>query len=128
MSSEESNDEVDNEVEAEEEAEGEEEEVGEDGLTNTQHDNLVEEFRKHVETAHDLINAKIAIADQALSEAVAIAEEYGVSFYADVSPLGQSYMVDPLDKYEVLDSSLVNDICGTYSEYGYEGWQHSAVC
>lgn len=103
---------------------GTESEVVADALAERDSD-LEREFRLNVATAQKLIDAKMAEADAAIDEAVKIAEQYGVSFSASVSPLSQTYKVALPEKYEELDSDFVNDLTA-YGEY--EGWQHSAVC
>lgn len=88
------------------------------------------QFRAVALEAGNLINEKLAIASKAIDEAEVIAEQYGVPFSAGVSPLGQSYFpASTGDKFPDVDSDFINDITGAYhSEYGGEGWQHSAVC
>lgn len=88
---------------------------------------LEAEFTKYVEEVQEKIYAKVKEAKEALNEACKIADENGVGFYSGISPLGQSYYVYPTGKFAELDSEVVNDITGTYSEYD-AGWQHSAVC
>lgn len=87
---------------------------------------LERDFRVNAMTAQRLINAKMAEAEAAVGEACKIADQYGVSFGASVSPLSQTYKVSLPEKYEDLDSEFVQNICDVYGEY--DGWQHSAVC
>jgi hypothetical protein len=87
---------------------------------------LERDFRVNAYTAQKLINAKMAEAEAAVDEACKIAEQYGVSFGASVSPLSQTFKVSLPEKYEELDSDFVQNICDVYGEY--DGWQHSAVC
>jgi len=88
---------------------------------------LEREFRLKAAEVGALIGAKLAIAEQAIDEAVAIAEEHGISFSAGVSPLGQSYMAESAsDKWPDLSKEFMNGVTDSYGEY--DGWQHSAVC
>jgi hypothetical protein len=87
---------------------------------------LEREFRSTVAEATEKINAKLAKAKKYLSEAVALSEDYGVPFSASISFLSQSYT--PGSVPEELDKEFVESVTGTYNEYGYEGWEHSAVC
>ena len=85
------------------------------------------EFRIKSREISDLIHEKLAIADKAIDEAVAIAEEHGVSFSAGVSPLGQSYMAaSAMEKWPEVSKRFMSEITETHGEY--DGWQHSAVC
>lgn len=85
------------------------------------------EFRLKAPAILDLINEKLAIADKAIDEAVAIAEEHGISFSAGVSPLGQSYIAgSAADKWPEVSKEFMNGITEAYGEY--DGWQHSQVC
>lgn len=88
---------------------------------------LEREFRLKANEVGNLIGAKLAIAEQAIDEAVAIAEEHGISFSAGVSPLGQSYMAASADeKWPDVSRRFRDEITEAYGEY--DGWQHSAVC
>lgn len=85
------------------------------------------EFRLKAPGILDLIQEKIAIADKAIDEAVALAEEHGVSFSASVSPLSQSYIAGSAsDKWPEVSSEFMKEITEAYGEY--DGWQHSQVC
>lgn len=85
------------------------------------------EFRLKAPEILDLINEKLAIADKAIDEAVAIAEEHGVSFSASVSPLGQSYLAASAEeKWPEVSKKFMSEITETHGEY--DGWQHSQVC
>ena len=87
---------------------------------------LERDFRVNAYAAMKLIDEKMSEASKAVREACKIADQYGVSFRAGVSPLSQTYKVELPSKYEELDSDFVSAICDCYGEY--EGWQHSAVC
>ena len=90
---------------------------------------LEKQFRQTASKALKLINAKVAEAEAALSEACAISEKYGVPFSTDISFLSQSYHADSTrEKFPDLDSSFISEITGAYNEYGYSGWEHSQVC
>lgn len=94
-------------------------------------DNEMErQFRKTAHEALDKIHKKLAIASKALDEAEAIAEKYGIPFSSSISPLSQSYYPSTMHElHPDMDSEFINDITGAYhSDYGEEGWQHSAVC
>jgi len=84
-------------------------------------------FRLAIDDAHKRIDEKMAIARNALNEAVKISEETGIPFSASVSPLSQSYIPDSLsEKFPDVDREFYSDLTGAWGEY--EGWQHSAVC
>jgi len=86
------------------------------------------EFRLNMEKASDLINEKLREANKSLSEAEAIAEEYGVPFSSNISPLGQDYTPSSMrGKYPELDADFMHEQAGTSNDCEY-GWQHSAVC
>ncbi len=89
---------------------------------------LEAEFTKYVEETHALIFDKVNQAEKLLDEACKIADEKGVGFYSDISPLSQAYYVSPKGKFSELDSSVVSEITAAYSEWDSSGWQHSAVC
>lgn len=87
---------------------------------------LEREFRMHAYEGQKLIDQKMAEADAAIGAACKLAEQYGLSFSACVSPLSQTFKVPILEKYEELDSEFLEGIVDASGEY--EGWQHSAVC
>lgn len=92
---------------------------------------LEKEFEAAVETSKELINQKLKEAKYALQEAQNIAEEYGVPFYTDISPISQSYFPKSYHKkYSELDDDFVVELTNAYDEWHAEfsGWQHSAVC
>lgn len=86
---------------------------------------------------------------KAIDKAVSILEEIGISHHFSISPLSQTYYVDPPSRIEKMMAKLKNstvvldeeelseeDIETTLTEwmndhFGYgefSGWQHSAVC
>jgi hypothetical protein len=86
---------------------------------------LEKEFKKVQKLALKEISLKLKEAQKALDEAESISEKYGISFYSNVSPLGQSYrpssfeskwgkLLDKMEEYDELPE--------------HEGWQHSSVC
>lgn len=88
---------------------------------------LERQFRLMATSVTEQIDAELALAEEALDRAVALAEEHGITFYAHISPLGQAYRpggVDPV--FDDLDSEFIRSIIDVYAEH--EGWQHSAVC
>lgn len=90
---------------------------------------LEREFRIKAAEVGNLIGEKLAIASKALDEAEAIAEEYGISFSAGVSPLSQSYIAASAEeKWPGVSEEFRNEVTEAYSEYGGSGWAHSAVC
>jgi len=90
---------------------------------------LEREFRKAIPSAISRIDEKLALASKYLDEATAISEETGIPFSASISYLGQSYTPASLEKkFPELERDFVNDLTGTYNEYGGAGWEHSAVC
>lgn len=90
---------------------------------------LEREFRVAIPSATLRIDEKLALASKYLDEAVAISEEAGIPFSASISFLGQSYTPTSLEnKFPELEREFVNDLTGTYNEYGYAGWEHSAIC
>lgn len=108
---------------------GEEEDVGPYDVHDE--DSEVErEFRLVNLEAQKKIEEKLAKAMEALNEAEEIAEEYGVPFDSSISPLSQSYFpTTTREKFPHVDDEFINNVSGAYhSEYGGEGWQHSAVC
>lgn len=91
---------------------------------------LERSYRKAAHEAREKIEELLDKASRAISDAEDIANKYGVPFHSRVSPLGQSYFPGSTAKlYPDLDPEFVKDVTGVYhSEYGEEGWQHSAVC
>lgn len=90
---------------------------------------LEKEFRQTASKALKLIKAKVAEAENALSEACALSEKYGVPFDTGISFLSQSYTPDSVgEKFPDVDRSFINEITGASNEYGYGGWEHSAAC
>lgn len=87
-------------------------------------------FRAVAADASRRIEEKLALASKYLDEAVEISNETGVPFHTGISFLSQSYFPgNTSEKFEDVDTDFINDITGAYhSEYGDEGWQHSAVC
>lgn len=86
------------------------------------------EFKAHWEKYEAKIQEHVDAAARALQKAVDLADKHGIPFYSSVSFLGQNYTPAVLDKFADLDQSTIDDITGTYNEYGGEGWQHSDVC
>lgn|SRR5512147_2148002 len=109
--------------EQDEEFEGEETEEGEEDTSE-----LEAEFKAHWEKYEARIQKHVAEAEKALQKAVDLADEQGIPFYSSVSFLGQNYTPSVLEKFSELDQEVIDDITGTYNEYGGEGWQHSDVC
>jgi hypothetical protein len=90
---------------------------------------LEKQFRQTASKALKLINAKVAEADAALSEACKIADKYGVPFDSGISFIRQSYSPDTTEeKFPELDRSFIDEVTGASNEYGYGGWAHSQVC
>lgn len=91
---------------------------------------LERQFRKAADEALVKIQKLVAKAAKALDEAEEIAEKYGIPFSSSVSPLSQSYYPTTTSElYPDLDREFIDNVAGTYhSDYGEEGWQHSAVC
>lgn len=90
------------------------------------------EFEYLVEEANKRINEKLAIAAEALKEAVKISEETGIPFSSDISFLNNDYTPESFQKLhgdKEFDEDFVSEITGVYIEYeDQSGWQHSAVC
>lgn len=88
---------------------------------------LEKEFNKVVEIAKIKIIEQIKIASEALSKAEKISEEYGIPFYAHISPISNTYIPATYnDKWSSLDEEEVN---GVYIDPDLsDGWRHSAVC
>lgn len=94
-------------------------------------DNEIErQFRKACAEGKKKIEKKLATAAKALDEAEELAEKYGIPFHSGVSPLSQSYYPTTTSElYPDLDREFIDSLSGAYhSDYGEEGWQHSAVC
>ena len=88
---------------------------------------LEREFRNKVPLIMPLIDAKLAEASKALSEAELIAEEHGIPFSSSVSFLGQGYRPESFDaKYGEVSRDIVTALTDAHNEYA--GWEHSAVC
>jgi hypothetical protein len=84
-------------------------------------------FRLSMIDAHEKIEEQLAIARTALNKAEKISDETGIPFYANVTPLSQSYVPASMaEKFPDLDRIFAGEITGAYGEYG--GWQHSEVC
>lgn len=84
---------------------------------------LENKFDEAVKKAQKKIDQCIKKAEEALSEAEKVSEEYGVPFYASVSPIYQQYT--PMSYREKW-----GDLDPEYTEVfeNYAGWQHSDVC
>ena len=96
---------------------------------------LAQEFQALCEQVHKEIDAKVEAAEQALSEAVELAEKHGVPFRSHISFLKNNYVPTTFrsSKFRQLSSDTISDIAGVYSEYisecfDYGGWTTSAVC
>jgi hypothetical protein len=90
---------------------------------------IEKQFRATAKEALAEIDAKVDTARQALSEAVAISEKHGIPFKASVSPLSQPYFPRSFEeKFEGINTEVVNEVTDTYNEYCGSGWAHSAVC
>lgn len=92
---------------------------------------LEEEFKAVVAEITPQINEQLDIARKAIQTAEKLAEQYGVPFSSDVSPLGQSYTpMSFTTKFGELDRDMVYDLVEVLpgGEYDVEGWEHSAVC
>lgn len=101
-----------------------------EGYVVVEDNEMERNFRKAAVEASSKIAKLLAKASKALDEAEEIAEKYGVPFRSGISPLGQSYYPTTTDSlYPDLDREFIDSISGAYhSEYGEQGWQHSAVC
>ncbi len=89
------------------------------------------EFKKVAEETTVLIKEQMKLAAEALAKAEKLSEESGIPFYANVSPLGQSYFPSSFkNKWEYVNEDELYRLTKTYpSEYSNgEGWEHSAVC
>lgn len=102
-----------------------EESNDEEGEENSQ---LEQEFQDHWEKYEAKIQALVDEAHAALTKAVKLADKQGIPFYSSVSFLGQNYTPAVLERFSEIDQQRIDDITGTYNEYGGEGWQHSDVC
>ncbi len=91
---------------------------------------LERKFRKAADEAGKKIQKLLAKASKAIDEAEEIAEKFGVPFSSSVSPLSQAYYPTTTnDLYPDLDRDFIDTVSGAYhSDYGEDGWQHSAVC
>lgn len=92
---------------------------------------LEREFRKVAPAILDQIESKLAVARTALREATDIANQHGIPFSSDVSPLSQSYMTPSFtSKWPDVAAHVVEEVTQAYHNYGeeYYGWVHSAVC
>lgn len=97
---------------------------------------LEKEFKEAVEKATEEIDKYLKEASEALEKAVEVSEKYGIPFYTDVSPIGQSYRPESFEKKwsklikddeDEIDEEQIYDLLGDYLPE-YEGWQHSMVC
>lgn len=106
-----------------------------------------------------ILDQKVAKAEETISTIVGeleeLADKFGIPFYLNYSPIGQTFYVEQSEEMaELLDSEYVyedhmckykaiteltddSDIIKQFadlaeldweSEYGCDGWQHSAVC
>lgn len=88
---------------------------------------LEHQFRTTANEIMNKINEKLALASKYLGEAEALADEHGIPFSSNISPLGQSYSPESFEtKWEGIDKEMMQEVTGTYNEYS--GWEHSAVC
>lgn len=87
------------------------------------------EYKKLSEEVKPQIEEKIEQASKLIREATALADKHGVPFYSDVSDISQWYYPRSGEKFAEID-----DVLGEYKEfehgpeYGWYGWEHSAVC
>lgn len=94
-----------------------------------QDDEYQREFRIANNEAKELIYKYLAEAEEALAKAVEVSDKYGVPFYSGISFLSQSYRPPSVsEKFPNVDSDFISELADAYSEYGYDGWEHSAVC
>lgn len=94
-------------------------------------DELEAEFKKTCDAHMQEIEEQLELADQALAKAVELSEKYGLPFYADASPLAQSYFPMSFEKkFSGLDEEFVSELTDACTEYYGEGagWEHSDVC
>jgi hypothetical protein len=99
-------------------------------MSDIEETELEKQFKETVESVQKQIKEKMEVARFAIREAVSLAEQHGVPFYANISPLGQTYWPSSFyGKFGKLDSDVVFDIASAWTdEVEYGGWQHSAVC
>lgn len=99
---------------------------------------LSEDFKKVVEEQMPEIESLVMQSRVKLNEAIALANKYGIPFYANPSGVGQMYRPKSfdaikagireecealdLDEYDVFDELLPDGIGQ------YQGWQASAIC
>lgn len=90
---------------------------------------LEEEFKRTVEVARVQIQEKCAAARKALNEAVAISEQYGVPFSEGICFISNTYTPKSFQKFQKLEREFFEEF-EIYIGYnwGYYGWEHSAVC
>jgi ATP-dependent protease HslVU (ClpYQ) ATPase subunit len=90
---------------------------------------LENDFRNIVNIHREEISSKLHEAEALLDEAVKIAEEHGIPFYANVSPISQNYTPRSFrEKFSDVDSEVIYEVLNGDGPGRSVGWQHSAVC
>lgn len=90
---------------------------------------LEREFRNTANETLREIQENIATATSALEKAISISERDGIPFSSNISFIGQCYVPQSLRSlHPDINRELVNSITESYSDSGYPGWEHSAVC
>lgn len=106
-------------------------------------DDNLKKLREEFDVEYDEFNKKVQVhltkAYNELAKACKLADQYGFSFYSNVSQISQRYvpengskqkwkpLKDHYDEDEDYDESLSEALAtGEYGDYG--GWEHSAVC
>jgi hypothetical protein len=93
--------------------------------------NLEKEFENLVDTIGQEIKDKIDQAETLLNEACALADEYGIPFFTNVSLLGQPYVPEKFGaKWRDLDRDFVTNMTEVMApDLGSSvGWAHSSIC
>lgn len=92
---------------------------------------LEEEFKHLMTSVGDQIEKKLAVAEQALADAIELSNKFGIPFYANISQLSQAYVPPSYEeKFQELDSDFVMDLTdvSSYDLGSANGWRHSAIC
>jgi hypothetical protein len=92
---------------------------------------LEKEFEELANSIGEQIQNHLELAAKELKAATALADQYGIPFFANISSLGQPYVPSSFfDTWSILDKEFVANLTDTTAgdlNYG-GGWQISEIC
>lgn len=92
---------------------------------------LETEFKQIATTIGMQIEAKVALSEQILKEAMELADAHGVPFYSGISLIPQSYVPTSFNKkFRDINPEVVEELTGVseYDQNDAYGWHVSQVC